>query len=314
MKTRGGAGITKKLSSIQRQATIAITGALRSTAADTPEVHAGIPPAQSRLSRICAGAAARIATLAQSHPLHKVAKNKARRLVKRHCTTLHNLVHGSQIQPTCMEKISPVRRPRNFTQIHRTRIFSDKEEALSLDRAIQDTGTRIYTDGPGYKGGIGAAAVLYENGKRKADLRYHLGPASEHTVFEGEIVGVLLGLKLAARSRLARNTTSDISISLDNTAVLAALNDQNAKPSQYLLDWVHDMLESMDDDISERIVLGWIPGHPGSRGNEAADIEARKAAEGDTSPMDTLPACLRLQIPVSLAAKRHSLMSELQRA
>ena len=300
--TKGGTTITKKLSSVQRQATIAITGALRSTAADTLEVHAGIPPVQVRLTRLCTLAVARASTLTENHPLSRTVKRKATRLVKKHRTSFHNLLHGAAIDPQRMEKISPVRRAPNFTPIHRTKVENTRDSALAHDDATHNTGVRIYTDGSGHGGGIGAAAILYENGVPKAASRYYLGPYTEHTVFEAEIVGVRLGLKLASKSRLAQNSTREISISLDNTAVIAALNDQSPKPSHYLLDRLHDEMDRMDDDISERLVIKWVPGHSGSRGNEAADLEAKKAAGNDSSPAEALPRDLRKDLPISLSA------------
>lgn len=307
---RGSKTITRKLTSIQRQATIAITGALRSTAADTLEVHAGVLPVRTRLSKLCALSAARISTLTTGHPLHSIAKNKAKRRVKRHPTALHCLFHSTGIQPDCMEKIAPTRRPPSYRPIHSTRIDPSKEEAIRHDAEVQDRGIRVYSDGSGYRDGIGAAAVLYDNGRELTSLRYHLGSSREHTVFEGEIVGILLGLQLIAKSCAANNGRLEVSISLDNTSPITALNDQKTKPSQYLLDWVHKALNDLDEDLGERIQVKWVPGHMASRGNEAADREAKRAAMGDTSEPRDLPAQLRQPIPTSLSATRQALTNQ----
>jgi len=54
----------------------------------------------------------------------------------------------------------------------------------------------IYSDGSGYNNCIDATAVIPNTGQA---LQFRLGKMSCHTVFEGELVGVLLALHLLAR-------------------------------------------------------------------------------------------------------------------
>ena len=51
-------------------------------------------------------------------------------------------------------------------------------------------------DGSGIEGQIGAAAVLYCNGVLKNTRRMRLGSEKHHTVFEGDGIGLILGLEL----------------------------------------------------------------------------------------------------------------------
>jgi hypothetical protein len=46
---------------------------------------------------------------------------------------------------------------------------------------------------------VGAAAALTRNGITQEILHYHLGSSSEHTVFEAELVGILMGLHLIGK-------------------------------------------------------------------------------------------------------------------
>ena len=55
---------------------------------------------------------------------------------------------------------------------------------------------RVYSDGSGFKGGIGASALPYINEQLVKVLRAHLGSSLEHTVYEAEGVGLLMGLHL----------------------------------------------------------------------------------------------------------------------
>ena len=59
-----------------------------------------------------------------------------------------------------------------------------------------DTSITIFTDGSGYNNGVGAAADLYHHGRKVLSSQQHLGPSTEHTVYEGELVGILLGLNM----------------------------------------------------------------------------------------------------------------------
>jgi ribonuclease HI len=315
-RRKGSVGIAKKLTSIQRKAAIAISGALRSTAADAAEIHAGLPPVEHRLSRLCALAATRAATLPKSHPLHLTVRRKAaQRPVKRHRTTLQTLLHLNETDPTRMEKIRPSRRPPNFKPRHTTQVPPSKEDAKELDKRIENTGVRIYSDGSGYRGRIGASAVLYENGVRKKTVKYSLGPDTEYTVFEGEAIGALMGIHLANQSTLARSGTVPVSISLDNQALIASLNNQKPRPSHTIIDWIHDAVEGANEDVAEALEFIWVPGHRGSRGNEAADEAAKKAAEGETSSRKDLPKNIRKlkEIPVSSAAVKQRLTKDMDR-
>jgi len=54
----------------------------------------------------------------------------------------------------------------------------------------------VYTDGSGYEGQVGVVAVLYQDGRIKSKRRMRLGSIQHHTVYEGEGVGMILGLEL----------------------------------------------------------------------------------------------------------------------
>ena len=56
-----------------------------------------------------------------------------------------------------------------------------------------ESDVKVFTDGSGMEGKIGAAAILYQNGRMKTKLQYQLGSQQHHTVYEGEGVGAVLG-------------------------------------------------------------------------------------------------------------------------
>ena len=78
----GSVGVARKLSSLQHLATIAITGAMKTTATEVLEVHADIQPVDILLNDICHRATLRLASLPVSHPLHKPVRTCTKRMVK----------------------------------------------------------------------------------------------------------------------------------------------------------------------------------------------------------------------------------------
>src|SRR6266481_1312505 len=81
-RARGSAGIARKLSSVQHLATMAITGALCTTATDVMEIHTNLFPTKFLLHRLCYRATLRLVALPDFHPLHKIVKQVARRDIK----------------------------------------------------------------------------------------------------------------------------------------------------------------------------------------------------------------------------------------
>ena len=90
-KDSGSVGITNKLVSLQWMAALAITGALHSTATDVLDLHAGTWPVRLLFHRLCHRATLRLAALPDTHPLHTIYRMHARRYIKTHWLTLHEL-------------------------------------------------------------------------------------------------------------------------------------------------------------------------------------------------------------------------------
>jgi hypothetical protein len=191
---KGSKGSVKKLARIQRQAALDITGALRSMASDTLDAHANLLPFPLLVFKLVHRAAVRLACLLNSHPLAAKVRRSAKRYVKRHRSPIHKIMHAYSLNPERMEKIQTVVFGPKWQPAFNTRIPQSKEQAAD-EAKTERAQVVIFSDGSCIDGGVGAAAVLYKNGKEQKSARLYLGPESEHTVFEAELAGVAMGPK-----------------------------------------------------------------------------------------------------------------------
>ena len=121
-------------------------------------------------------------------------------------------------------------------------IHIDDDRTTAIAKANSVMGLAIYTDGSGYGENIGAAVILTMNRMELKRLRYKLGTEKQHTVYEAEMLAVILVLHLL--TYIAR-PIARVTVGLDNQAVLLGLRNQRTKPGHYLLDRIHDALEDL---------------------------------------------------------------------
>ena len=294
-------GITKKLGSVQRRCAILITGAMPSTAADTLDAHANLLPLPLLVSKICFREISRLSCLPPPHPLHKVILRSSR-FIKHHRSPLHLSIHILNIIPSHLETIQPIPHPPKWQSEIKIKIPKDKKAAKIEANRINSTYV-VYTDGSGYQGGIGAAAEIYKNGELVQSSKYHLGSDFEHTVFEGELVGILMGLGL-----ILQVNTSDLTvIGVDSQAAIRATSNSTTGSGSYILTAIHNRMQhirSLHPRI--RITIQWVPGHVGIRGNEQVDLTAKSAAVGNSDLSEPLPLPLitsnHNRLPISKSA------------
>ncbi|KAJ3489883.1 hypothetical protein NLI96_g1810 [Meripilus lineatus] len=216
-----------------------------------------------------------------------------------HRSPLHELFHTFP-ELKGLETIDRTPRSQTRHPAITTRIAPTREEAIREVEEYEKNSVCIYTDGSGYKGGIGAAA--WAEGRNGEELWrwHHLGSGRDHTVFEGEVDGMILGLDLLASIPRVTKAT----ILLDNQAAIQATENQPAKPGQFLIDLFHTAFERL---LAKRRTLklhiAWVPGHEGVKGNEKGDGGAKKAAEGTSSPIPSYLKRLN-NLPRSAAAAR----------
>ena len=98
--------------------------------------------------------------------------------------------------------------------------------------------------------GWGVAAIMTKNGKTIDKLHFHLGKMEEHTAFEAELVGMILGLQLI-KNRLAKNVA--YAIGVDNQAAIRSLASKLDKSGHYLaaevLDAATQLKKTMEQEV-----------------------------------------------------------------
>lgn len=188
-------GTAKKLAWVQCNAALQITGGMNTFANDMLNAHADLKPMHLLLNSVCYRAALRLATLSKSHPLHSHVNAAAYCGVKRHCLPLHLLMQIFQIKPRTIEKIEPIRHSPKWMRCFTTHIAANNNMAKE-EEVDNNVDVQVYSDGSGIDHRVGVSAVLYRQGGLKRSLRYHLGSATHHTVYEVELVGALLETEL----------------------------------------------------------------------------------------------------------------------
>ena len=137
-------------------------------------------------------------------------------------------------------------------------------------------------------------------------MKLYLGTTEQHTVYEAELVGMILGLHLIKTE--ARHKTKCV-LNVDNQAALAAIKSEMNKSGQHLAANILQIAKQLLDSRGNRkfgLTFRWSAGHVGIQGNEDADKAAKEAAEGESSDKKDLPPCLKKEIGYSLTALRQS--------
>lgn len=304
-RRKGSVFAIRKLTTTQRAGTLAITGGFRTSPTASLDAHASTLPMHLKIGKVLYRAAVRLASLPDSHPLHKAYRLAGARKVKRHKSALHHMTQLYGIKATDVETLPVIRQNpvlRHYLPMT-IEIPKSKEASVRLDNASRET-IKIYTDGSAHHGKVGAAAVLTRRGKPDRVLRLCLGTTEQHTVPEAEMVGILLGVHLIATEKRNRRSCA---IGLDSQGAIQALRTELTNPGHHIAAEalrIATHLRERTGNAKYSLTIRWTAGHVGITGNEKADKEAKRAADGRSSASSELPRYLRKKLKLSVSALR----------
>ena len=299
--------VIKQLTSIQRIGALAVTGGLRSSPTDALDANAFLLPLSLTVNNWHHRAAVRLAMLPSDHPLHRIANRKTTGKIKRHKSPINSLLGAYAYDPKRLEKIpSTARDPMQSGKLpFKINIAETRENSMREDEEANEE-VQVYTDGSAINGKVGAAAILIREGNAPRTLHLHLGPESEHTVHEAELVGIILGMHLISTEKHGSTT---FAIGVDNQAAIKAFQSTLRNPGHHLAREalrIANQIQKRRSKARYSLTIRWTAGHEGIEGNEAADVEAKAAAEGKTTDKPLLPSYLRKRLPINPAAVKRA--------
>ncbi|QQK44597.1 Reverse transcriptase, putative [Penicillium digitatum] len=142
---------------------------------------------------------------------------------------------------------------------------------------------RLYTDGSGYQGGIGAAVYPAYPSVQNESRLCNMGSGDDATVYAAELRAIEMALEVIQyqftsnddwRERLAERGAV---IFTDNQAALKAIQTPKMPSGQVYLEGSLRLLDWCSKSKIQ-VELRWIPAHEGIPGNEHVDMLAKSAA------------------------------------
>ncbi|TFK98749.1 hypothetical protein BDV98DRAFT_627614 [Pterulicium gracile] len=222
-----------------RMAARAITGAMKGTATAIMETHAQLALVHIAHAQLCERALTRMASLHVLTQFRTFTARQDEESRTRHThSPMEELLLVTELPERGIQTVTPAM--MNYDPLPcEIYISSNKEHSLKVETA-DTSAIKIYSDGSGVEGLVGAAAAATIEGLPGKELQYRLGPLTKFTMCKAEAVGVMLVLHILGTMEpkdyglQAEGGQVTATIALDNQSV-PAVRAPKAGAGQYLI-------------------------------------------------------------------------------
>ena len=284
----------ENLDKIQNHALRLICGGMRSSPTSACEISANVQPLELRRQKAALDLYERAKRMEKNHPCKQIVDDWKRlaRLQQKSIMHVINDLQNKHHLPENRQTIERVRRdlPPNFelkSPIIKCELIDNvnkksdphtlKMSALETIDSYPKDWVHAYTDGSAFKATVnaGSGAIITYPDKETKEISIPCGTFCSNYVAEQEAINNTI-TDIKSKFDTSPETATNIVIFTDSISALQALDSEQDTSRE--TSKMSQLLNKLMNEHPIKVVLQWIPGHTGLRGNELADTLAKQGA------------------------------------